>query len=77
MYSSDGRRDFLKQLAVVAGGIAGLPELMARGVKAGRAMPPPNAAAPRRSDAFTRLRSTTCTSAADSAERLTCASGTA
>ncbi|PYP75421.1 MAG: hypothetical protein DMD35_21515 [Gemmatimonadetes bacterium] len=61
MHTPDGRRDFLKQLAAVAGGLWGIPELTRPGADAGRpgfadgvgvASP---VAAPRRLDAFTRL----------------------
>src|SRR4051812_41420057 len=61
MHTPDGRRDFLKQLAVVAGGLWGMPELTHADANARRASVADHvgvassAAAPRRVDAFTRL----------------------
>src|SRR4029079_7508784 len=57
MPASDGRRDFLKQLAAVAGGSWIMPRLTRAG-SAGAADPASAAslaAAPRRAEAFTRL----------------------
>ena len=61
MHVPDGRRDFLKQLAVAAGGFWVMPELPPAGAHPSRvdiaAQPgvAPLAVAPRRPDAFTRL----------------------
>src|SRR5215208_4636070 len=54
MHTPEGRRDFLKQLTAVAGGLWVMPERTGPGANAGRASAASLAMAPR-TDAFTRL----------------------
>jgi DUF1680 family protein len=56
MRTSDGRRDFLKQLAVAAGGLWSMPAFTnTASAIVSRGAPGGSFAAPRRSDAFTRI----------------------